>query len=102
MSQLFDDGAVVIPLRPDTISSSPENIDISFQRSENMSMHQACKRLHDLDVNFTQLTGLQLKVNDTSFYPSTGSVVIDGQKKFRRKGLDFFLEVLRTRGFPKG
>jgi len=43
--------------------------------------------------------GSQIKIGRVNFYPTRGSVLIDGQKKFKETGFDFLLEVLRREGY---
>lgn len=65
---------------------------------ERLSMTEACSKLRISGVRFTKLTELQIKVGSISFYPSTGISCVDGQRGYKRKGLDFFLELLRSKG----
>jgi hypothetical protein len=82
-------------------SSVPQEVDLGFNIPERLSMVEAIKRLQNLGINFEQFTGLQLKVGPISYYPSTGTICPDGGRGFKRKGFDFFLELLRSRGLGK-
>ena len=54
-------------------------------------------------VQYEQKTTFQLKVGPYNFYPDTGRIFVDGEKKSRpERGLDHFLTIVRKvrdRGF---
>lgn len=58
---------------------------------------EACLALSKIGVNDWDVlnNGSQVKVEDVSFYPSTGSIVVDGCRKEKKKGFEAFVEVLR-------
>ena len=78
-----------------------QDVDLDFKLPESLSMAEVSQRLRELRINFTKPTNLQIKVGFVSYYPTTGSVVADGNKKFSRKGFDSFLEVLRSQKLIK-
>ncbi len=45
--------------------------------------------------------GAHIKCRSVNFYPSTGTVQIDGAGSFSQRGFDFFLEILRDEGLMK-
>lgn len=45
--------------------------------------------------------GVHIKCRSVNFYPSTGTVQIDGAPSFSKRGFDFFLEVLHDEGLLK-
>lgn len=65
-------------------------------------MKEAIFRLRELKGNFTQMSGLHIKVGLINYWPSPVTICIDRNKGFRKNGFDFLMEVLRSKGHARG
>ena len=87
---------VVVPITGDLASEVSFDSDV---RQPRLKTQEAALKLRTLGVEYdVHNHGNHIKAGHVNYYPSTGSVMLDGQRKFKRKGLDFFIEVLRSAG----
>ena len=61
-------------------------------------MQAATKRLDELGVWYEVKSTSHLKIGYINYYPTRGTVCLDGQCRFKNKGLDFLVSVLRKEG----
>lgn len=78
---------------------SPKEIEDGFQLDIPRSVKDTEDRLVQLGIPFDRHGPYHLKIGYINYYPSKGSVMIDGQPKFKGKGFTFLLEVLKREGY---
>lgn len=62
------------------------------------AMIKAQKFLDDLGVEYEVKSEFHIKIKYLNYFPTRGSVNLDGQKKFKNKGLEFLKNLLVREG----
>ena len=60
-----------------------------------LPMAKACARLTALGLKYYRPTPFQLKIGPVSFWPNTGALHVDGERRSNLKGWDNLLTLLR-------
>ena len=68
------------------------------QSTDSDAMTVTKQTLDGLRVEYDEKSPYHIKVGYVNFYPTRGTVNIDGQCRYKNRGLQFFLEVLRREG----
>ena len=75
--------------------SYPKRKRYPFRTSDSAEMREAIKRLVDLKIYVLRPTAFQLKTKrGVSFYPSTGTIVVDGLGRLPEHGLDALIRYI--------
>lgn len=87
---------------PVTSAPEPREIDISFELDIPLSVRETEAKLIAHGVVYDKHGLYHLKIRHVNYYPTTGAVMLDGQPKFKTKGFDFLIQVLRREGILRG
>ncbi|CAK0780319.1 hypothetical protein CCP3SC15_730006 [Gammaproteobacteria bacterium] len=92
--------ANITPIRGG-LYTGPADEEFTFDQKLPMkhTVQEAIKQLQARGIQFDVLNNdAQIKIGHVNYYPTRGSVSIDGQRKFKRTGLNFLIEVLQAEG----
>ena len=61
-------------------------------------MREATLELDRLRIEYVIKSPYHIRIGYINYYPTAGSVNIDGQRKFKNKGINFLISVIKKEG----